>query len=37
MRVQSNSMSGLRSSIERIAISSSAERPTLTPGGVRNQ
>jgi len=37
MRGQSNSMSGLRASIDRIALSSSADRPTLTPGGVRNQ
>jgi len=34
---QSNSMSGLCSSIHRMASSSSAGRPTLTPGGVRNQ
>ena len=34
---QSNSMSGLCSSIQRMASSSSAGRPTLTPGGVRNQ
>jgi hypothetical protein len=34
---QSNSTSGLCSSIQRIAASSRAGRPTLTPGGVRNQ
>ena len=34
---QSNSMSGLCSSIQRMASSSSAGRPTFTFGGVRNQ
>ena len=37
IRGQSNVIPGLSFSMRRIASSSSAARPTLTPGGVRNQ